>query len=119
MSKTSAAHNVLIIDDNSSCKFKKRFNSYFEIYEGLRITKKEILYEKDYWKIISAHDGYFKKYNSYHERKIEFYPENNKLIGIDKIIGKKSLPNLKFIDIRFHLEPQTKVMRLKTINQFL
>ena len=43
LSKTSAAHNVLIIDDNSSCKFKKKFNSYFEIYEGLKITKRNII----------------------------------------------------------------------------
>ena len=44
------------------------------------------------------------------ERTIEFYPENLRLVGIDKIIGKKSLPNLKF-DIRFHLDPSSKVLK--------
>ena len=66
--------------------------------------------KKNYWKINVAHDGYLKKYNLYYEREIEFYPENNKLVGIDKVIGKKTLPNLKF-DLRFHLDPSTKIMK--------
>ena len=41
---------------------------------------------------------------------IEYFPENFKLIGTDKIKGKKDLPNLKF-DIRFHLDPSSKVMK--------
>ena len=110
LSKSSAAHNVLIIDDNSSCKFKKNSNYELEIENGLKIIKKKIIYEKNYWKIVAAHDGYLKKYKSIYEREIEFYPENNKFIGIDKIIGKKTIPNLKF-DIRFHLDPKTKTMK--------
>ncbi len=109
-SKSSAAHNVLIIDDNSSCKFKRKTNNDFEIKDGTKILKKDIIYNEDYWKIISAHDGYLKKYNLLYEREIEFFPKNNKLIGLDKIIGKKNIPNLKF-DIRFHLSPSTKIMK--------
>ena len=40
LSKSSAVHNVLVIDDNSSCKFKKNSNSEFEIKDNLKITKK-------------------------------------------------------------------------------
>ncbi len=110
LSKSSAVHNILVIDDNSSCKFKKNSNSELEIKDGLKITKKNIINEKNYWKIIAAHDGYLKKYNVFYEREIEFYPEINKLIGIDKIIGKKPIPNLKF-DLRFHLDPSLKIMK--------
>ena len=110
MSRSSAVHNILVIDDNSSCKFKKNSNSELEIKDGLKITKKKIINEKNYWKINAAHDGYLKKYNLFYEREIEFYPDNNKLIGIDKIIGKKMLPNLKF-DLRFHLNPLSKTMK--------
>ena len=110
LSRSSAVHNILVIDDNSSCKFKKNSNSELEIKQGLKITKKKIINEKNYWKINVAHDGYLKKYNLYYEREIEFYPENNKLVGIDKVIGKKTLPNLKF-DLRFHLDPSTKIMK--------
>ena len=51
-----------------------------------------------------------KRYNLLHERDIEFYPNENKLVGLDKIIGKKITPNLKF-EIRFHLNPLSKVMK--------
>ena len=110
LSKSSAVHNVLIIDDNSSCKFKKKNNHFLEIKEGLKVTNKSIKYEKDFWKIIAMHDGYLKKYNSFYEREIEFQPKNSRLIGIEKIFGKKIIPNLKF-DIRFHLDPAAKTMK--------
>ncbi len=110
LSRSSASHNVLTIDDNSSCKFKKKNNSELEIKDGLKITHKKIVCEKNYWKIVAEHDGYLKKYNLFYRREIEFYPENDKLIGIDKIIGKKMIPSLKF-DIRFHLNPSTKIMK--------
>ena len=108
--KSSALHNVLTIDDNSSCKFKKKSNSELEIKEGLKITEKNIIFEKNYWKIMGEHDGYLKKYNLLYRREIEFYPEKNKLIGLEKITGKKTIPNLKF-DIRFHLSPSAKIMK--------
>ena len=89
---------------------KKKFNNKLELLSGLRIIKKEISYNKDYWKVIVAHDGYLKKYNLIYEREIEFDPKDTKLSGIEKIIGKKEIPNLKF-DIRFHLEPSSKLMK--------
>ena len=109
LSKSTAAHNTLIIDDNSSCKYKKYNNNYFA-NTSLKILKKNIIFEKDYWKINASHDGYYKKYNIIHEREIEFYPEKFKFIGSDKIFNKKSNLNIKF-DIRFHLEPDVKVMK--------
>ena len=110
LSRSSAVHNVLVLDDNSSCKFKKKTNSHFEIKNNLKIIKKKIIYEKDYWKIEASHDGYLNKYNIFYEREIEFYPNDNRLTGIEKIYGKKNIPNLKF-DIRFHLDPDTKTMK--------
>ena len=110
LSRSSAVHNVLVLDDNSSCKFKKKINTQLEIKDNLKIIKKEIIYEKDYWKIVASHDGYLKKYNIFYEREIEFYPDVNRLVGIEKIYGKKNIPNLKF-DIRFHLDPDTKTMK--------
>ena len=109
LSKSSATHSTLIIDDNSSCKFKKRKKDYL-IKNGLKILKKNIIFEKKYWKISASHDGYSKKYNAIHERDIEYYPEEFKFVGTDKILIKKSNSNVKF-DIRFHLEPNIKLMK--------
>jgi uncharacterized heparinase superfamily protein len=78
--------------------------------KNIKIIKKKIIYEKDYWKINVSHDGYLKKYNSIHEREIEFYPNKMAFIGKDKIIRKKSNYNYKF-DIRFHMEPNVKLMK--------
>tara|TARA_B100001057_G_scaffold274088_1_gene274386 strand:+ start:1097 stop:2722 length:1626 start_codon:yes stop_codon:yes gene_type:complete len=109
LSKSSANHSTLVIDDNSSCKFLKKKNDWI-LRSGLKIIQKDTKFEKNYWKISATHDGYLKKYNSMHERNIEFYPDQMKFIGIDKIIKKKTSKNYKF-EIRFHLEPNIKLMK--------
>ena len=109
LSKSTATHSTLVIDDNSSCHYKKYDGSYL-VNDGLKILKKNIVYEKNYWKINASHDGYYKKYNAIHERGVEFYPEQFKFIGTDKILNKKLNLNIKF-DIRFHLEPGVKLMK--------
>ena len=108
LSKSTAAHNTLTIDDNSSCKFNKVDKLLF-VKKGLKVLKKDIVYEKNYWKINASHDGYKKKYNTIHEREIEFFSEQETFIGVDKII-KKINKNYKF-DIRFHVEPDVKLMK--------
>jgi len=110
LSKSSAIHSALIIDDSSSCKFNKIKNEGSKIYRGLKVLKKNIVFEKNYWKINAEHDGYLRQYGIVHEREIEFYPEQVKFIGHDKIVFKNNIKNLKF-EIRFHLEPHIKVMK--------
>ena len=109
ISKSTATHSTLIIDENSSCHYRKHKHKFF-VNDGLKILKKKIVFEENYWKINASHDGYQKKYNTTHEREIEFYPEKFKFVGTDKIINKKLNLNIKF-DIRFHLEPDVKVMK--------
>jgi hypothetical protein len=109
LSKSTATHSTLVIDDNSSCHFKKSNKNYL-IDSGLKIIKKSIVFEKNYWKINASHDGYQKKYNTIHEREIEFYPEKFRFVGMDKILNKKANLNIKF-DIRFHIEPDVKLMK--------
>ena len=88
----------------------KKVKENYILNNSLKIIKKDIVFEKNYWKISAAHDGYNKIYNATHEREIEFYPEQFKFVGTDKIFIKKSNSNLKF-DIRFHLEPNVKLMK--------
>jgi uncharacterized heparinase superfamily protein len=112
ISKSSATQSTLVLDDNSSCKFTKDkdLDLGSKISQGLKVMNKNIVFEKNYWKISAEHDGYLKQYNIIHKRELEFYPEQNKFVGHDKIISKKEIKNLKF-EIRFHLEPNTKVMK--------
>ena len=88
LSKSSANQSTLTIDDNSSCKFYKNDKNWL-VKKGLKILKKNYVNKKNHWKVTASHDGYLKKYNSIHEREINFYPDQMSFIGIDKIIKKK------------------------------
>jgi uncharacterized heparinase superfamily protein len=109
LSKSTATQSTLALDDHSSCLYKKYKEDYF-IKNSLKILKKNVIFEKNYWKLNASHDGYLQKYYTTHEREIEFYPEQFKFVGTDKIINKKHNLNIKF-DIRFHLEPSVKLMK--------
>ena len=65
LSKSTAAHSTLVIDDNSSCHYE-RYNKNYLVKNSLKVLNKNIVFEKNYWKISASHDGYYKKiqYNS-------------------------------------------------------
>ena len=109
LSKSTSVHNTLIIEDFSSCTSKKS-GKCIVVDKGLKVLKKNIVFEKNYWKIYGSHDGYLQKFGSIHERTVEFYPEQNKFVGYDKILRKVPKKEIKF-DIRFHLHPSSKVMK--------
>ena len=109
LSKSTALHNTLVIEDFSSCSYKKS-NNNIVVMRGLKILKKNIVYEKNYWKISGSHDGYLQNFGTIHEREIEFYPDQNKFVGSDKLLRKNPYKEIKF-DIRFHLDPDSKVMK--------
>ena len=110
ISKSTATHSTLILDNNSSCKFKKDSEGIFKVDQELKIITKTVLKEKNYWKISGSHDGYLKKYGVIHERNIEFFIEKEKFIGTDKLIKKKKFKNSNF-EIRFHFEPDIKITK--------
>ena len=110
LSKSTASQSTLIIDNQSSCKLRKQGNKHSIVENGLKITNKSVICEKNYWSIRAAHDGYSKQYGIIHDRQIEFFPENKKFIGIDKLIIKNKKKSTNF-EIRFHLEPNVKTMK--------
>jgi uncharacterized heparinase superfamily protein len=118
LSKSTALQSALSIEDHSSCNFKKLNKSNLIVDKGVRIIKKNLVFEDNYWKISGSHDGYLKKFQTIHEREIEFYPEQAKFIGFDKILRKDNSREIKF-DIRFHLEPSSKVMKTQNNKSIL
>jgi len=110
LSKSTSLQSTLSIEDHSSCDYKKSNKSNLIVDKGINIIKKNIVFENNYWKISGSHDGYLKKFQTIHEREIEFYPEQMKFIGFDKLLKKDNSGQIKF-DIRFHLEPSSKVMK--------
>jgi uncharacterized heparinase superfamily protein len=110
LSKSTALQSTLSIEDHSSCNYKKSDKSNLIVDKGIHITKKNIVFEDNYWKLSGSHDGYLKKFKTIHQREIEFYPEQMKFIGFDRLLRKDKLEDIKF-DIRFHLDPNSKVMK--------
>jgi uncharacterized heparinase superfamily protein len=110
LSKSTALQSTLSIEDHSSCDYKKFDKLNLIVEKGVHIINKNLIYEENYWKISGSHDGYLKKFKTIHEREIEFYPKQMKFVGFDKLLKKEKLKDIKF-DIRFHLNPNTKVMK--------
>jgi len=110
ISKSTAAHSTLTLDNNSVCNFKKNNKGKLVIERGFKILNKNILLEKNSWNLTASHNGYQKKYGVIHERELNFFPETNKLIGKDKIFKKKNFKSTNF-EIRFHLIPEAKVTK--------
>ena len=100
ISKSSANHSTLIIDNRSSAKFKKNLSGISIVDKGVKILKKNFILEKNYWNLNGSHDGYLKEYGIIHERQVEFFPDKFKLIGNDKLIKKRNFKSSNF-EIRF------------------
>ena len=109
LSRSTALHCALSIEDYSSCDFIKHKKNLI-VDKGLKVSKKNVVFENNYWKISGIHDGYLIKFGAIYEREIEFYPEQMKFIGYDKLFRKNPSKEIKF-DIRFHLDPNSKVMK--------
>ena len=118
ISRSTAAHSTLILNNNSIVSFKKNFRNKILNKSNFNTLNKNIVCEKNYWLIKCSHDGYLKNYGTIHERSLEFYPEKNKFVGTDKLIKNKNFIPTNF-DIRFHLMPTTKVTKTQDRNIIL
>ncbi len=118
ISRSTAAHSTLTLNNNSIVSFKKNFKNKILNKLNFNTLNKNIVCEKNYWLIKCSHDGYLKNYGTIHERSLEFFPEKNKFVGIDKLIKNKNFIPTNF-DIRFHLMPTTKVTKTQDKNIIL
>ncbi len=112
ISKSTATHSTLILDNSSACSFKKNDKGLSTVNKGLRTFDNEVAYEKNYWSIKCSHDGYLSRYGVIHQRNLEFDVDKNILFGKEKLIKKKNFKVTNF-EIRFHLLPNIKVTKLQ------
>ena len=110
ISKSTATHSTMVLDNSSVCNFIKNKNGSNIVNKGFKTFNKNIINKNNFWSIKGSHDGYLSKYGVIHERNVEFYPEENKIIGKDKFIKKSNFKPSNF-EIRFHLMPNTKVTK--------
>ncbi len=112
ISKSTATHSTLILDNSSACNFKKNDKGPSTVNKGFRTFDNEVAYEKNYWSIKCSHDGYLSRYGVIHQRNLEFDVDKNILFGKEKLIKKKNFKVTNF-EIRFHLLPNIKVTQLQ------
>ena len=110
ISKNSATHSTLILDNRSSCKFKKDIDGSLKINQDFKISKKSVIFKKNHWSIEGYHEGYLKEYGVVHERCLEYFSDKYEIVGTDKLIKKKKFKTSNF-EIRFHFEPSTKITK--------
>ena len=112
ISKSTATHSTLILDNSSVSNFKKNKMGQIIISKGFKTFDNRVTYEKNYWNIQCSHDGYLSRYGVIHQRSLEFFSDKNIIIGKDKLIKKNNFKASNF-EIRFHLLPNIKVTKLQ------
>jgi len=123
ISRSTAAHSTLYINDTSSCIFEKN-PSINKIYGNSlihkhRVIKKDYKEDKDYYSISATHNGYEKKFGYVHTRTIKISKKEDKIFGYDELKKTKKYINLINYSIRFHVYPDTKIVKTIAGNSIL
>ena len=111
ISKSSAAHSTLILNNTSSAKFERNNNGHMLVSKNFKILDKEIKKEKNFWFIKASHDAYVKSNGVTHERQLSYTHNQFKLEGCEKLIKNKNFKSSNF-EIRFHLLPYINLTKL-------
>ena len=123
LSRSTAAHSTLYINDTSSCIFQKN-KSINKIYGNSLIQKHKIIEknykeDKDFYSIAASHNGYEKKFGYIHKRSIQISKKEDKIFGHDELKKTKKYADSLNYFIRFHIYPDTKIVKTKAGNSVL
>ena len=123
ISRSTAAHSTLYINDTSSCIFQKN-KSINKVYgnslvEKLKVTKKEYTEDEDFFSVVASHNGYEKKFGCIHTRSIKISKKQDKIFGQDELKKTRNYSNSIVYFIRFHIYPDTKIVKTKAGNSIL
>ena len=123
LSRSTAAHSTLYINNTSSCIFQK--NKFINKVYGNSLIKKHKIISKNYTEnkefyfISASHNGYEKKFGCIHKRSIKIFKNEDKIIGLDEIEKNKNYSNSLIYFIRFHIYPEIKITKTKAGNSIL
>jgi len=123
LSRSTAAHSTLYINDTSSCIFQKN-KSIIKVYGNSlvkkhRIIKKKYNEDENFFSIIASHNGYEKKFGCIHTRSIKISKKEDKIYGQDELKKTKRYSNSLIYFIRFHIYPNIKIVKTKAGNSIL
>ncbi len=123
LSRTTAAHSTLHLNNTSSCIFQKNkiINKIFgnSLLEKHKIMEKNYTESKDFYSISASHNGYEKKFGYIHKRSVKIFKNEDKILGIDELKKTKKNFNSVMYSIRFHIYPNIKAVKTKGGNSVL
>jgi uncharacterized heparinase superfamily protein len=105
ISKSTAAQSTLYLNNTSIEKHK--------------IIKKIYTEDKDMYSVLASHNGYEKKFGCIHTRSIKILKKKDIIFGRDEIKKIKKNFNVHVYFIRFHIYPDTKIVKTKAGNSIL
>ncbi len=123
LSRSTAAHSTLYLNNTSSCSFQK--NIFINKVYGNSLTREHKIIEKkytdnkNYYLITASHNGYEKKFGYIHTRSIKILKNEDKIYGEDILKKTKDYSNPIKYFIRFHVYPNTKIVKTKAGNSVL
>ncbi len=123
LSRSTAAHSTLYLNNTSSCIFQKN-KSINKIYGNSLVQKHKIIHknyteDKNLYSITASHNGYEKKFGYIHTRSIKILKKEDKIFGQDELKKTKNYSNSLIYFIRFHIYPDTKIVKTKAGNSIL
>jgi uncharacterized heparinase superfamily protein len=123
LSRSTAAHSTLYLNDTSSCVFQKNktINKVYgnSLIEKLKIINKNYTENNDFYSISASHNGFEKRFGYIHTRGIQISKKEDKIFGIDELKKTKKYSNSLNYFIRFHIYPDTKIIKTKAGNSVL
>ena len=123
LSRSTAAHSTLYLNNTSSCIFQKN-KSINKIYGNSLVQKHKIIHknyteDKNLYSITASHNGYEKTFGYIHTRSIKILKKEDKIFGQDELKKTKNYSNSLIYFIRFHIYPDTKIVKTKAGNSIL
>ena len=123
LSRSTAAHSTLYINDTSSCIFAKNnfINKLYgsSLVEKHKIIKKNYTEDKNHYFISASHNGYERKFGYIFTRSIKISKNDDKIYGSDELKKTRKCSEPLIYFIRFHIYPDTKIVKTKAKNSIL
>jgi len=123
LSRSTAAHSTLYINDTSSSIFYKN-NLTNKIHKESFVSKHRIINKKytendDFYFVSASHNGYEKKFGYIHTRSIKILKKNDTIYCSDDLKKTKKYSGQLNYFIRFHIYPGTKIVKTMSENSVL
>jgi uncharacterized heparinase superfamily protein len=123
LSRSTAAHSTLYLNNTSSCTFQKNkmINKIYgnSLLKTLKVLDKNYIENKDFFFLTASHNGYEKKFGYIHTRKVKILKNKDQIFGEDQLKKSQKYSNSVTYSIRFHIYPDIKVVKTKSGNSVL